>query len=178
MPTTRQEHPSDVAPLDEAGLRDLILQIIDENHVMCVSTVRSDGWPHATLVNYLRLGRALYFVISRDSQKFENITQDSRVSIALGGGLVANGAVRGLSMAARAIEVSDPAHIKEINEEIFRLSKVAGFRPHPSSVLVAVMEARPSLISVIDYTVPPGRRDLVRAVEDWRIERVPPGSSR
>lgn len=178
MPTMRQEHPSGIAPLDEAGLRNLILEIIDENHVMCVATVRSDGWPHATLVNYLRLDRALYFVIARESQKFTNITQDSRVSIALGGGLITSGAVRGLSMAARAIEISDPARIEEINQAIFRLSKTAGFRPHPSSVLVAVMEARPSLISVIDYTVPPGRRDLVRAVEDWRIERLLPGSPR
>ncbi len=177
MPTTRQEHPASAAPLDETGLRDLILEILDENHVMCVATVRSDGWPHATLVNYLRLGRALYFVVARDSQKFENITRDSRVSIALGGGLLANGAVRGLSMAARAIEVSDPAHIQEINQEIFRISKTAGFRPHPSSVLIAVMEARPSLISVIDYTAPPGQRELVRAVEDWRIERLPPETS-
>ncbi|KRB52588.1 pyridoxamine 5'-phosphate oxidase family protein [Phenylobacterium sp. Root700] len=174
MPTTKREHPASAAPLDEAGLRDLILEIIDENHVMCVATVRSDGWPHATLVNYLRLGRALYFIVARESQKFANITQDSRVSVALGGGLGADGGVRGLSMAARAIEVSDPAHIKEINQAIFRLSKVAGFRPHPSSVLVAVMEVRPSLISVIDYAVPPGRRDLVRAVEDWRIEHVQP----
>ena len=103
MSTTRQEHPASAAPLDEAGLRDLILEILDENHVMCVATVRSDGWPHATLVNYLRLGRALYFVVARDSQKFENITRDSRVSIARGGGLLANGAGRGLSMAALAI---------------------------------------------------------------------------
>ncbi|MDO9432454.1 MAG: pyridoxamine 5'-phosphate oxidase family protein [Phenylobacterium sp.] len=176
MPTTRQEHPASMAPLDEAGLRELILEIIDENHLMCVATVRSDGWPHATLVNYLRLGRALYFVIARESQKFANITQDSRVSIALGGGLITNGAVRGLSMAARAIEIGDPARIEEINKAIFRQSKTAGFRPHPSSVLVAVMEARPSVISVVDYTVPPGRRDLVQAVEDWRIERIPPRS--
>ena len=79
-------------------------------------------------------------------------------------------------MAARAIEIGDPARIEEINKAIFRQSKTAGFRPHPSSVLVAVMEARPSVISVVDYTVPPGRRDLVQAVEDWRIERIPPRS--
>jgi general stress protein 26 len=177
MPTTRQEHITGMVPLDEAGLRDLILEIIDENHVMCVATVRSDGWPHATLVNYLRLGRALYFVIARESQKFQNITQDSRVSIALGGGMIASGAVRGLSMAARAIEITDPARIEEINKAIFHLSKTAGFRPHPSSVLVGVMEARPSVISVVDYTAPPGRRDLVRAVEDWRIERLTPAQT-
>ncbi len=58
--------------------------------------MRSDGWPHVTQVNYLRLDHALYFVLSRDSQKFANIDRDPRVSIALGG----SQSPRGLSIAA------------------------------------------------------------------------------
>lgn len=161
--------PRSAAPRDEAGLRELVLEILDENHVMSLGTVRDDGWPHVTQVNYLRLGQALYFVIARDSQKFTNMSRDSRISMALGGDA---GKTRGLSLSARAVEISDPARIEEINKAIFSHAKSAAFRPHPSSALVAVMEARPTIISIIDYSVPPGRRDLVRAVEDFRLERI------
>lgn len=171
--STHKGQPSE-PDSDEAGVRGLVLEILDENHVMSVATVRGDGWPQVTQVNYLRLGRALYFVVARDSQKFINISRDSRISIALGGASSERGATRGLSMAARATEITDPSRIDEINKAIFSLSKTAGVRPHPSSVLVAVMEARPTIISVIDYSEPPGRTELVRAIEDWRLESLKP----
>lgn len=152
---------------DPSELRQLILDILDENHLASVAVNRPDGWPHATLVNYLRHGHALYFVIARDSQKFENISRDSRIGMAVGG---AGKVVRGLSIAARAAEVLEPYRIEEINRAIGRLPPVRAFKPHPSSANVAVMEARPQVISVIDYSSPPGRRDLVRVVEEWRVE--------
>lgn len=162
--------PSEVSP-DVDRLRDLVLEILDENHVMSVATVRSDGWPQVTQVNYLRLGRTLYFVVARDSQKFMNISRDSRISMALGGGASDKGSARGLSMAARATEVTDPARIDEINKAIFSLPKTAGVRPHPPSLQVAVVEARPTIISIIDYSQPPGHIETMHAVEDWRLEK-------
>lgn len=148
--------------------RALCLEILDENRVMAIGTIRGDGWPHVTLVNYLRLGHALYFVVSRESQKFANIERDPRVSIALGG----NQNPRGLSIAARASEVRDVERITELNRAIEARSKSAAFTPHPTSPLVAIMEARPEIISLIDYTVPPGTRRLMRVIEDWRLEPV------
>lgn len=153
-------------------LRQLILDILDENHLAGVAVNRPDGWPHVSLVNYLRHGHALYFVIARSSQKFENISRDSRIGLAIGG---TGDAARGLSMAARAAEVLEPYRIDEINQAIGRLPPDRAFTPHPSSVNVAVMEARPQIISVIDYSHPPGRRELVKVVEEWRVEPLGAG---
>ncbi len=161
-------HSTVAAPEAVGGLdpRALCLEILDENRVMSIGTVRGDGWPHVTLVNYLRLGHALYFVISRESQKFANIDRDPRVSIALGG----SQNPRGLSIAARAMEVRDSERIKELNRAIEARSGPAAFMPHPGSPSVAIMEARPVIISLVDYTAPPGSRRLMRVIEDWRLE--------
>jgi len=164
-----QKGPVVQAP-DEQTLKGRILEILDENRTMAVATIRQDGWPQATVVNYLRAGRALYFVVARDSQKFANISRDSRVSIALGGG--AGGPPRGLSMAARVSEIVEPARIEEINKLIWGLPPSSAFTPHPTSANAAVLEALPQIISVIDYATPPGRSDLMRVVTDWSVERL------
>jgi len=156
--------PEAIGDLDRASC----LEILDENRVMAIGTIRGDGWPQVTLVNYLRLGHALYFVISRESQKFANIDRDSRVSIALGG----SRNPRGLSIAARAAEIRDGERIKELNHAMRERSGSAAFTPHPGAALVAIMEARPEIISLVDYTTPPGTRRLMRVIEDWRLEPV------
>jgi nitroimidazol reductase NimA-like FMN-containing flavoprotein (pyridoxamine 5'-phosphate oxidase superfamily) len=164
------KHTTSIDPDTVGGLdpRDLCFDILDENQVMAIGTIRSDGWPHVTQVNYLRLDHALYFVVARDSQKFANIDRDPRVSIALGG----TQSPRGLSIAARAMEVRDSQRIKQLNHAMHERSKSAAFTPHPSSPLVAIMEAKPEIISLVDYTKPPGARRLMRVIEDWRLEPV------
>lgn len=148
--------------------RTLCLEILDENRIMAIGTIRADGWPQVTSVNYLRLGHALYFVISRQSQKFENIGRDPRVSIAVGG----IQQPRGLSIAARAEEVRNSGRIEELNRAIEMRSGSTAFTPHPGSSLVAIMEAKPVIISLVDYTTPPGAQRLMRVIEDWRLEPV------
>lgn len=165
--------PVEIDGADEHEIQRLIIEILDENRLMSLGVNREDGWPQVTMVNYLRQGRALYFVVARDSQKFANISRDSRVSIAIGGGAGQEAPVRGLSMAARVSELLEPERITELNKLIWSRPAEAAFTPHPSSANVAVLEARPQIVSVIDYTTPPGRRVLVRVIDDWRVERVP-----
>ncbi len=165
--------PAAIDGADDPEIQRLIIEILDDNRLMSIATNRPDGWPQVTVVNYLRQGRALYFVVARDSQKFANIGRDPRVSIAIGGGAGAGGPVRGLSMAARVSEVVEPDRIEDLNRLIWGRPADAAFTPHPSSANVAVLEARPQIVSVIDYATPPGRRLLVRIVEDWRVERIP-----
>lgn len=61
------------------------IDILDANRVMTVATIRSDGWPQATMIGYANEGLLIYFVISRSGQKFANIAHDGRVSLAIGG---------------------------------------------------------------------------------------------
>src|SRR5665213_882310 len=94
-------------------LKAKIIALLDENRVMTVATVRPDGWPQATMVGYAHDDLTLYFVVARTSQKLANIERDPRISIALGRlsieiGQAGHDGIRGLSMAARVSEVTDP----------------------------------------------------------------------
>jgi len=60
------------------------LQVLNENRIMSIATVRPDGWPQSTIVGYANEGWRLYFLIYRTSQKFENIRHDNRVSVSIG----------------------------------------------------------------------------------------------
>jgi nitroimidazol reductase NimA-like FMN-containing flavoprotein (pyridoxamine 5'-phosphate oxidase superfamily) len=60
------------------------LQILNDNRIMSIATVRPDGWPQTTIVGYANEGWRLYFLIYRTSQKFANILSDDRVSISVG----------------------------------------------------------------------------------------------
>jgi nitroimidazol reductase NimA-like FMN-containing flavoprotein (pyridoxamine 5'-phosphate oxidase superfamily) len=57
-------------------MKEKAVSILDANRLMGLSTVRPDGWPQTTLVSYANDGILIYFVVSRQSQKFQNIAQD------------------------------------------------------------------------------------------------------
>jgi len=163
------DKPPGASPTPEEALLAKIIEILDENRVMCIATSRQDGWPQATLVNYLHDRLRIYFVVGRTSQKFINIQRDPRVSIALGHDRQ-GGAARGLSMSAYASEVTAVHEIERLNKQIWDRSRPEVFEPHPSSNAVAVMQATPEIVTVVDYAPPHGRVDVARVVEDWRVE--------
>jgi nitroimidazol reductase NimA-like FMN-containing flavoprotein (pyridoxamine 5'-phosphate oxidase superfamily) len=157
------------APKTDAELKDEILALLDENRVMSLATVRPDGWPQVTMVNYVHDDLILYFVIARTSQKFANIERDPRVSIAVGH--ETRHRIRGLSMAARVSPVADSDEVERLNALI--LARYAGrvvFAPREaSSVLV---RAAPEVVSVIDLTKGPGRPQLVRVLGEIAVQRA------
>lgn len=174
VPMAHTRPPAGPPTPDAQAIQRAIVEILDGNQLMSLATNRSDGWPQATAVNYLRDGRALYFLVARDSQKFENISRDPRVAISIFDVANSTPAVRALSMSARITEVVGAHRIGEINALIQNRSSERRFTPHPSNPSVAVLEARPELVSVVDYSTPPGRQDLVRIVDEWRVERAAP----
>lgn len=156
-------------PSDD-DLRSTVAAILDENSVMTVATLRPDGWPQATLVGYVRDDLALYFVVARISQKFENIQHDPRVSIALGHH--APGRLRGLSMAARAVEVGDQAQIEHLNA-IMRDRYPGQSRLSPREASSVVFLATPSIISIIDLAEGPGEPQLARVDGETTLHIIP-----
>ena len=130
-------------------LRDRVLRILSESRVMAVATLRPDGWPQTTMVGYVHDDLALYFVVARDGQKLANVQRDPRISIAIGRHDGAGSDLRGLSIAAEAEEVTDPNEVRHLNAMLVeRYPEQQVFNPHGASV--AVMKARPLVISVID----------------------------
>jgi len=147
-----------------------VSEILARHHLMSVATLRPDGWPQATLVNYLADGLTLYFLAARESQKLANITADPRVSIAIGGD--AGGPPQGLSLAGRAFLIDDPLWVEALNRRIWGTPEFARFEPHPAGHSVALLRFTPLWVSLIDYGSPPGRIQLFSVGQDWRLEAV------
>jgi general stress protein 26 len=135
-----------------------IVELLGENRVMAVSTLRPDGWPQATMVGFVHDDLTLYFCVGRTSQKLANIHHDRRVSIALGH--QEPDRLRGLSMAAHAAEVMEVGEIDRLNTLMLaRYPEQNVFSPREASA--AVIRATPIIVSIIDLARGPGEPDLV-----------------
>jgi general stress protein 26 len=146
----------------DEGLEAKILELLDEHKVMTVATLRSDGWPQATMVGYVHDGLTLYFAAATISQKVANIGRDERLSIALGH--EEPNRLRGLSMAAHAAVVSDFAELDAVNELLSeRYHEQTRFSPRETQAVV--VRATPMTISIIDLGKGPGEPELVSVAD-------------
>jgi nitroimidazol reductase NimA-like FMN-containing flavoprotein (pyridoxamine 5'-phosphate oxidase superfamily) len=143
--------------------RHKILKLLDEHRIMTVATLRPDGWPQATTVGYANEGLTLYFLCGLDSQKARNIALDNRISLTIDHDTPDLMAITGLSMAARAIPVTD----REEAEKVLRMLplKYADAPPAPIKLPnwdeVRLFRVTPVVISVLDYSQGFGHTDLV-----------------
>lgn len=137
------------------------VDLLNHYRLMTLATLRADGWPQATMVNYANDGLLLYFIISRRSQKFANIERDSRVSIVIGRDFEDPAQIKALSIAANASEVRDHAQrqhaIKLVLERHPTLAKLGG----PNLDHSAVMRAYCSIVTILDYSKGFGHADLL-----------------
>jgi hypothetical protein len=128
------------------------LSVLNRHSMMALATVRTDGWPQATMVCYVNDGLAVYFAISRTSQKFANIARDGRVSIAIGDGARLPSQIKGLSMAAEVSEVRDEPYRSQVLAKLSARHTdyfdAAAFDLTGS----ALMRALPRIISVVDFS--------------------------
>jgi uncharacterized pyridoxamine 5'-phosphate oxidase family protein len=136
------------APLGK-DLKVLVARILDENRDMAIATLRPDGWPQTTMVGFVHDDLTLFFVVARSSQKFRNLALDPRASIAIGRHGSEAMVVRGLSMAVRVEEVTEPDDIRRLNALIWeRYPNIAVFAPREANSVV--FRAKPQVISVVD----------------------------
>ena len=92
--------------MDEA-LRSRILEVLGRQHIMTVATIRPDGYPQATTVNYIHDDLILYFATAATSQKAGNIKINNKVSVAIVDQAQDFYKLRGLSMSGTAARVQE-----------------------------------------------------------------------
>jgi PPOX class probable F420-dependent enzyme len=148
--------------MDE-GLRRKILTLLDRHRVMTLATLRPDGWPQATTVGYANEGLNIYFLCGQDSQKAANLVRDNRVSLTIDDDTPQVMEITGLSMAARAQPVTDPAEAQKVIDLLIgRYPAQASFSlPMPKPGDVRIFRVTPVVISVLDYTKGFAHTDLV-----------------
>jgi nitroimidazol reductase NimA-like FMN-containing flavoprotein (pyridoxamine 5'-phosphate oxidase superfamily) len=139
-------------------IRTKILNLLDQHRVMTIATLRPDGWPQATTVAYANEGLTLYFVCVPDSQKAANLARDDRVSLTIDHDTPQVMEITGLSMAAHARTVVEPA---EASKALHMLRLKHPELPVPMPEDVRIFRVTPTIISVLDYSNGFGHTDLV-----------------
>jgi nitroimidazol reductase NimA-like FMN-containing flavoprotein (pyridoxamine 5'-phosphate oxidase superfamily) len=147
----------------DPAIRRKILDVLDQNRLMTVATLRPDGWPQATTVGYGNDGLTLYFLCSPQSQKAQNLAKDDRVSLTIDHDVSDPMAITGLSMAARAAPVRDPAESAKALQLIAEKYPEYTALPMPEPDAMWAFRVIPVVISVLDYTKGFGHADLVAA---------------
>jgi PPOX class probable F420-dependent enzyme len=144
-------------------IRRKVLALLEQHRIMSIATLRPDGWPQATTVGYANEGLELYFLCGADSQKAANLSRDDRVSVTINDDTPQVMDITGLSMAAHAELVVDPAEA----EKAIRLLvakypyQTSAELPAPEPEDVRVFRLIPVVISVLDYSKGFGHCDLV-----------------
>jgi nitroimidazol reductase NimA-like FMN-containing flavoprotein (pyridoxamine 5'-phosphate oxidase superfamily) len=148
--------------MDEV-LKAKIEGLIDEHRIMTIATLRPDGWPQATTVGYGNEGMAIYFLCGLESQKAANIDRDDRVSATIDNDVDNVMAITGLSMAAHARPVTDPAEAQKALALIVGKYKVMPDFPldMPTPDQVRLFRLEPVVFSVLDYSKGFAHTDLV-----------------
>lgn len=148
--------------MDEA-IRKKILSLLDRHRIMTIATLRPDGWPQATTVEYVNDGLTLYFVCSPAGQKAANLAKDDRVSLTIDHDTPHPMEITGLSMAAHARPVVD----KHEAENVLRLlgqrypEQESPPVEMPAAEDLLIFRVTPTVISVLDYSKGFGHTDLV-----------------
>jgi len=144
-------------------LKRKIQGLLDQHRTMRIATLRPDGWPQVTSVGYANDGFAIYFLCGKDSQKASNLAHDNRVSLAIDDDTAQVLEITGLSMAARAEVVNDPAEGEKALGLLFQRYPEQKSMPGPLPTAddVRIFRLTPTVISLLDYSKGFGHTDLV-----------------
>lgn len=138
-----------------------ILDLLRRHNILTLATVRADGWPQATTVGYANDGLTLYVGCGPDSQKVCNIRRCAKVSLTVDRDEADWGRIQGLSMAATAAIVTDPAEMARIGELMLAKFPQVKALPELDVSGIAFLRITPKVISVLDYTKGFGHTELV-----------------
>ena len=143
-------------------IRQQIIGVMNSHKVMTVATIRPDGYPQATTVNYVNEGLALYFVCDKNSQKVSNLKQNRKVSLTIDH-------LEGDWRTVRGLSLGGTAEVFNEGDREFRhtLDLITRKFPRLGEVLkkeieaMAAVKITPEVISFIDYSKGFGHTDLV-----------------
>jgi len=136
--------------MDEV-LRAKILQVLRSQHLMTLATIRPDGFPQATIVNYISDDLTICFATDAASQKVGNIKLNNKVSIAIANQTDDFYKLSGLSMAGLATRILEKELAEQLSVRLFqRLPQSKRFVP-PDPRQLAVFSVSPVVVSLVDY---------------------------
>jgi hypothetical protein len=146
----------------DPGLREEILSILKSASEMTIATVRADGYPQATTVNYVSDGLMIYFGCAAESQKARNIACNDKVSVTVTLPYFNWEEIRGLSIGGTAAPVTDPKETNRVSELLLRKFPQVLQYVLAGKKGVFLIRITPEVISVLDYRKGFGHTDVVK----------------
>lgn len=136
---------------EREALEERIVALLRSHQLMTLATIRPDGFPQATMVNYINDGLTLYFATDAASQKVGNIRLNNKVSLAISSRTDDFYKLLGLSMSGIATRILDSKLSDDLALRLFRrLPQSKKFVPEDLKQL-AVFSVAPVAISLVDY---------------------------
>jgi general stress protein 26 len=133
------------------ALKAKILEVLQSQHLMTLATIRPDGYPQATTLNYVNDGLTLHFATDASSQKVGNIKLNNKVSVAIASETEDFYKLSGLSMSGVAARIREKEMAEEICTRLFcRMPQSKRFVPQDTKQL-AIFSVTPVAISLVDY---------------------------
>jgi nitroimidazol reductase NimA-like FMN-containing flavoprotein (pyridoxamine 5'-phosphate oxidase superfamily) len=143
---------------------EFVMRVLDSAKDLTLATIRTDGYPQATVVSFAHEGMALYAGIGRNSQKAANIHTNPKVALTITLPYQDWRDIKGLSMSALAEVLDDPAEANAARGRLERKFPQASEWVGPNMAAeVAFLRIVPQMVSVIDYSKGFGHTELVHA---------------
>jgi len=136
--------------MDE-DLKAKILDELERHHLMTLATIRPDGFPQATTVNYVHDDLTLYFATDAASQKAGNIKLNNKVSVAIASEAQNFYKLRGLSLSGLAERIVGEQEAQRLALELFRALPQSRRLVPGNPKDLAVFAITPVAIALIDY---------------------------
>ena len=99
--------------MDQAS-KDFALDVLNQAKDITLATIRPDGYPQATTVNYVNEGLTIYVGVDKNSQKANNVRHCEKVSLTVNGRYTDWEHLHGLSMGALAEILEDADEIAKV----------------------------------------------------------------
>jgi nitroimidazol reductase NimA-like FMN-containing flavoprotein (pyridoxamine 5'-phosphate oxidase superfamily) len=146
--------------MDQAS-KNYALEILDSATNVTLATIRPDGYPQVTVVNYIHEGLFIYIGVGKDSQKVKNIQHSNKVSLAVNADFTDWTHVHGLSLGGEAEMVTDAAEAARIEASMdVKFPDMHEWVHSDARHTVVFIKIRPQVISLLNYEKGVGHADL------------------
>jgi hypothetical protein len=149
--------------LDDNAVR-LVQEILARGQEMSLATLRPDGYPQATTLNYASKGLTLYAAIGLGSQKAHNIQYCNKVSLTISPPARPGSEIQALSMGGLGSFVKGEELTSDVSGRLLQRYPqfrhvLSGTQGHPWGGIV-FLRIDPQVVSLLDYTKGFGHTDL------------------
>jgi nitroimidazol reductase NimA-like FMN-containing flavoprotein (pyridoxamine 5'-phosphate oxidase superfamily) len=134
----------------QEAVRAKILGILRSQHMMALATIRPDGYPQATIVNYINDDLTLYFASDAASQKAGNIKRNNKVSAVIAHQTEDFYRLAAVSLSGLATRLSEKDAAPVALNLFRRLPQSRRYAPEDARQL-AIFSITPVAISLVDY---------------------------